>query len=66
MSVANKKGNSFWIKRLISLFYVTTIDLCCFERDHGTGKGANENQEAGLVLAEVVADNAAPGRVDPW
>ncbi|XP_039772336.1 uncharacterized protein LOC120640533 isoform X2 [Panicum virgatum] len=35
-------------------------------RDHGTGKGANENQEAGLVLAEVVADNAAPGRVDPW
>ena len=66
MSVANKQGNSFWTQRLIGLFYVTIIDLCCFERDHSTGKGSEENKEAGLVLAEVVADNAAPGRVDTW
>jgi len=51
---------------LIGLFYITIIDLCCFERDHGTGKGYEENKEAGLVLAEVAADNAAPGRVDTW
>ena len=60
------KVHSFPTTRLICLFYLTIIYPGCFERDHGTGNGADVNQENDLVLAEVVADNAEPGRLDRW